>query len=128
MTGCMDGQGGFCTEQNHTAKPNFMLSIYHFDDSGPDRNLFIFTPLCTSPDRLWGSASHTLKTPQLNVLRSAEVCVCISECVCAGEGVVCIQASRDPDWPPPNWSGSGSGSSEKDHPKHSRRPNVCYLL
>ncbi len=30
--------GSFCTEQNHTAKPNFMLSIYHFDDSGPDRN------------------------------------------------------------------------------------------
>ncbi|MGL6081166.1 MAG: hypothetical protein ACRC4N_01420, partial [Gammaproteobacteria bacterium] len=26
--------GSFCTEQNHTAKPNFMLSIYHFDDSG----------------------------------------------------------------------------------------------
>ncbi len=37
MTGCMDGQGGFCTEQNHTAKPNLMVSIDHFDDSGPDR-------------------------------------------------------------------------------------------
>ncbi len=71
---------------------------------------------------------YTLKTPQLNVLRSAEVCVCISEYVCAGEGVVCIQASRDPDWPPPNWSGSGSGFSEKDLPKHSRRPNVCHLF
>ncbi len=53
-------------------------------------------------------------------LRSAEVCACISECVCAGEGVVCIH----PDWPP--WS--GSGSSEKDLPKHSRRPNVCHLF
>ncbi len=31
--------GSFCTEQNHTAKPNFMLSIYHFDDSGPDSGL-----------------------------------------------------------------------------------------
>ncbi len=32
--------GSFCTEQNHTAKPKFMLSIYHFDDSGPDRTVF----------------------------------------------------------------------------------------
>ncbi len=31
--------GSFCPEQNHTAKPNFMLSIYHFDDSGPDRSM-----------------------------------------------------------------------------------------
>ncbi len=30
----------FCTEQNHTSIPNFMLSIYHFDDSGPDINVF----------------------------------------------------------------------------------------
>ncbi len=33
--------GSFCPEQNHTAKPNFMLSIYHFDDSGRDRTHFI---------------------------------------------------------------------------------------
>ncbi len=32
MTGCMDGQGVFAQNQNHTAKSNFMLSIYHFDD------------------------------------------------------------------------------------------------
>ncbi len=32
MTGCMDGQGVFA--QNRTIPPN----IYHFDDSGPDRN------------------------------------------------------------------------------------------
>ncbi len=51
------------------------------------------------------------------------------ECVCAAEGVVCIHPnwrSWDPDWPPPNWS--GSGSSEKDLPKQSRRPNVCHLF
>ncbi len=29
--------GSFCPEQNHTAKPNCMLSVYHFDDSGHDR-------------------------------------------------------------------------------------------
>ncbi len=57
--------------------------------------------------------------------------VCISECVCAGEGVACTQASRDPDWSSPDWSApdwSGSGSSEKDLPKHSRGPNACFVL
>ncbi len=34
--------GRFCTEQNHTAKPNFMLNIYYFDDSGPDRTIILF--------------------------------------------------------------------------------------
>ncbi len=37
--------GSFCPEQNHTAKPNFMLSIYHFDDSGPDRNIYYVASL-----------------------------------------------------------------------------------
>ncbi len=32
--------GSFCPEQNHTAKLNCMLSVYHFDHSGPDRNVF----------------------------------------------------------------------------------------
>ncbi len=32
------GAGSFGSEQNHSAKPNCMLSVYHFDDSGPDRN------------------------------------------------------------------------------------------
>ncbi len=27
----------FLPEQNHTAKPNCMLSVNYFDDSGPDR-------------------------------------------------------------------------------------------
>ncbi len=30
--------GSFCPEKNHTAKLNFMLSVNHFDDSGPDKN------------------------------------------------------------------------------------------
>ncbi len=53
-----------------------------------------------------------------------------SEYVCAGEGVVCIQASRDPDWPPPNWSGSGSGFSEKDLPNilGGRMCAICFAL
>uniref|UniRef100_A0A672SG79 Uricase n=1 Tax=Sinocyclocheilus grahami TaxID=75366 RepID=A0A672SG79_SINGR len=62
MTGCMDGQGGFCPEQNHTAKPNFMLSIYHFDDSGPDRIVLIKYIIKTScgPCNTWlNGVEHT---------------------------------------------------------------------
>lgn len=37
------------------------------------------------------------------LLLMLDVCVraCVSECVCAGEGVACTQASRDPDWSVP---------------------------
>ncbi len=37
MTGCMDGQGVFVQSRTIPPNQNFMLSIYHFDDSGPDR-------------------------------------------------------------------------------------------
>ncbi len=38
MTGCMDGQGVFALNRTIPPNQNFMLSVYHFDDSGPGRN------------------------------------------------------------------------------------------
>ncbi len=53
------------------------------------------------------------------------VCLCRRRCGLNSPWLEILR-SRDPDWPPPNWS--GSGSSEKDLPKHSRVPNVCHLF
>ncbi len=47
------GAGSFGSEQNHTAKPNCVLSVYHFNDSGPDRNAAFHFSRCLLIDWRW---------------------------------------------------------------------------
>ncbi len=41
MTGCIDGQGVFAQHKVLVWRYGSVLSIYHFDDSGPDRTSFV---------------------------------------------------------------------------------------
>ncbi len=47
------GAGSFSSEQNHNAKPNCVLSVYHFNDSGPDRNIAFHFSRCLLIDWRW---------------------------------------------------------------------------